>query len=165
MKEQSQACKYTVLLARLFLVATFLYAGYGKITGFAGQSSYAAGTVNFFNDQIAMIAIGVAIVIEVLGGLSVLVGYKARIGAWALAIFTIVATVLFHTDWFGAQMETIQVLKNLAIIGGLMLVGIYGSGPMSLDGGSKKKEAEPAQAQPEATGPAMNEQPQEGGQV
>lgn len=72
-----------------------------------------------------------AIAVEIGGGLSVLLGYKTRWGAIALAIFLIPATLIFHTN-FTDQIQTIMFMKNLAILGGLLMIIQYGSGRIAL---------------------------------
>ncbi|MBE9182837.1 DoxX family protein [Oculatella sp. LEGE 06141] len=69
--------------------------------------------------------------IELVGGLSLLLGYKARPGAIALIVFLIPATLIFHTD-FSEQMQQIMFMKNLEILGGLLMVIQYGSGNIGL---------------------------------
>jgi putative oxidoreductase len=72
-----------------------------------------------------------AIAVEVLGGLSVILGYKARWGAAVLFAFLIPATLIFHTN-FGNQTQMIMFLKNLSIMGGLLFVITHGAGPLRL---------------------------------
>ncbi len=72
------------------------------------------------------------IMIEIFGGLSILLGFKAKWGAIALFIFLIPVTLIFHTE-FTDQIQSIMLLKNLAMMGGLLMVANYGSGPYSLD--------------------------------
>ena len=78
-----------------------------------------------------------AIVFEVGGGLSVILGYRARWGALALIVFTVPATLIFHNFWalegMDQQINMIMFMKNLSMIGGLSLVAAYGAGPVSLD--------------------------------
>lgn len=116
------------LIARILLSAIFLRSGIGKIIDFAGtqQSMASAGIplTGFF-------LVG-AIVFELVGGISVLLGYKARWGAIALTIFLIPATLIFHTN-FADSMQVSQFMKNLAILGGLLMVVAYGPGSISLD--------------------------------
>lgn len=87
-----------------------------------------------------------AILFEVGGGLSVALGYKAKLGAAALIIFLIPATPIFHNSWTYQGMEQevqmIMFMKNLAIMGGLLSVIGLGAGPLSLDS-RKKKERKP----------------------
>ena len=126
--EKKQMKNYIPLLARILLSAIFLWSGLGKIMDFTGT-------------QQQMAAIGIpltglftvsAIVFELVGGLLVLLGYQARWGAIALVVFLFPTTLIFHTN-FAERMQVIQFLKNSAILGGLLMVAYFGSGPVSLD--------------------------------
>jgi putative oxidoreductase len=98
-------------------------SGMTKITGFeATQQQMAAQGMPLT----AVFLVG-AIVVEIVGGLSVILGLWARVGAAALFLFLIPATLIFHTD-FGEQTQVIMFLKNLSIMGGLLLVMAFGSG-------------------------------------
>ena len=114
------------LLARVFLGHIFLLAGINKISGYEGTAGY-------------MEAMGVpggllpaVILLEIVGGLAVIVGFKVRLASYALAGFTVVAAVLFHAD-FGDQMQMILFMKNITIVGGLLLLSVHGAGAFSLD--------------------------------
>jgi putative oxidoreductase len=72
-----------------------------------------------------------AIVLEGLGSLFLLLGYPARLGALLLILFTGVATVIFHTD-FSDPVQQIMFLKNLAMIGGLLMIVRYGAGDWAI---------------------------------
>ncbi|HAZ44723.1 MAG TPA: DoxX family protein [Cyanobacteria bacterium UBA11369] len=122
--------KYIPLVARVFLTAIFLNSAYGKITGFSRTQEVMAGA-GIPAGLTGILLVG-AIVCELFGGLSVLLGYKARWGAIALIIFLIPATLIFHTN-FAERMQVIQFLKNLGLLGGLLMVYSFGSGPLSLD--------------------------------
>jgi uncharacterized membrane protein YphA (DoxX/SURF4 family) len=78
-----------------------------------------------------------AIVFEVVGGLSVLLGYRARLGALMLIVFLVPATMIFHNpaglEGMARQVEMINMMKNFTIMGGLMMVLAFGGGPLSLD--------------------------------
>ncbi|MDE2489435.1 MAG: DoxX family protein [Elusimicrobia bacterium] len=115
------------LAGRLFIAIIFLASAFGKITNFDGTLRYmqAAGmpAVTFF-----CVA---AIAVESLGSVSLILGYRTRWGAAALSVFLIAATWIFHT----APDQRIQLLKNLAILGGLLHVIALGPGPISLEGG------------------------------
>lgn len=119
--------KFIPLVARAFLVAIFFQSGIGKVLNFAGTQEQIASKGL---PLAGVLALG-AIIFELLGALSVLLGYKARWGALLLLIFLIPTTLIFHTD-FSQPGQMIQFLKNLAIIGGLLLVTYFGSGPLSL---------------------------------
>jgi putative oxidoreductase len=120
--------KYIPLIARAFLAAIFLKSGFDKITGFSGTQQFMASK----GLPLTALLLVAAIILELAGGLSVLLGYKARWGAIALIIFMIPATLIFHTN-FAESMQVIAFMKNLAIIGGLLMVYYIGSGPISLD--------------------------------
>ncbi|MEP0754030.1 DoxX family protein [Trichocoleus sp. Lan] len=122
--------KYIPLIARAFLAAIFLKSGFDKITGFSGTQQFMAS--KDIPEALTGLLLVAAIILELAGGLSVLLGYKARWGAIALIIFMIPATLIFHTD-FADRMQVIAFMKNLAIIGGLLMVYYIGSGPVSLD--------------------------------
>ncbi|WP_084610665.1 DoxX family protein [Synechocystis sp. PCC 7509] len=116
------------LIARILLSALFLLSAVNKIMNPAGTQQYM--TANGM-PLVGLLYIA-AVVIEVGGGLSVLLGYKARWGAIALAIFLIPATLIFHTN-FANQIQQIMFMKNLAIFGGLLMIIQYGAGRISLD--------------------------------
>ncbi|MFT7541601.1 MAG: putative oxidoreductase [Gammaproteobacteria bacterium] len=124
------------LFARLLLSSVFLGSGLSKLASFGGTQE--------FMQSVGMPATGLllwgAIAFELLGSLSVLFGFKARIGAALLLIFLIPATLIFHFE-LGVQEQMIQVMKNAAIGGGLLLVATYGPGPISIDAGRKTRES------------------------
>jgi len=115
------------LVGRLFIAIIFLSSAFGKITNFDGTLLYMEAhgmpATTFF-----CVA---AIVLETLGSTALILGYKTRWGAAGLSVFLIAATWVFHT----APDQRIQLLKNLAILGGLLHVVAFGPGPISLEGG------------------------------
>ena len=121
------------LVGRLLLVAVFLPAGISKIGGFAGTAGYIASKGLPLPELGAVIAIAV----EVLGGLALLAGLGTRAAALVLAVFTLVATVIFHNYWgVPAEQAFVQQLmffKNIGIVGGLLLLAAFGAGGWSLD--------------------------------
>lgn len=118
--------KITELAARILLGHIFLLAGFSKISAFAGTQGYmeAMGVPGALLPLVILLEIG--------GGLALMVGLKTRWTALALAAFTVVAAVLFHRN-LGDQMQMIMFMKNLAISGGLLMVAIHGAGALSLD--------------------------------
>ncbi len=127
--------KYGALLARLLLAAIFILAGVSKIGGFAGTQAYMAA-----HGMPATAFLGFcAILVETGGGLAVLLGYKARPAALLLFLFLIPTTLIFHTAFGGsippeqARMQQTMVMKNLAIMGGLLAIAVHGAGGLSLD--------------------------------
>lgn len=122
------------LIGRVLLVFMFVYSGFNKISGFEGTEAAIAGK----NVPLPAIATAIAIVIECIGGAMIAFGWKARWAAIAVAAFTLVATILFHNFWAmtdPAAIKTNQLmfLKNIAVIGGLLLVFAFGPGRYSLD--------------------------------
>lgn len=120
--------RYIPLIGRAFLSAIFLKSAFDKITDPAGTQQYMAAN----GIPLTGLFLVAAIIVELVGGLSVLLGYKAKWGAIALILFLIPATLIFHTN-FGDRIQVIQFMKNLAIMGGLLMVYYSGSGPVSLD--------------------------------
>lgn len=117
------------LLARLLMSAIFLMSAINKISDPAGTQAYMA---SYGMPLTGLFLIG-AIALEVVGGLSLLLGYKPRLGAILLIIFLIPATVIFHFDW-SDPMQRIALMKNLAMLGGLLMVVQYGGGNLALGG-------------------------------
>ena len=121
--------RLTPLLGRTLLSIIFLFAGLHKVTDPAGTQGYMTAhgmpSPGFF--------LVCTIIVELGGGLSVLLGYKARWGAATLALFLIPVTLIFHTK-FDDPLQSAMFLKNLAIMGGLLMVASAGPGPISLDG-------------------------------
>ncbi len=116
------------LIARILLSAIFVWSGVNKVLDPAGTQQYMAAK----GIPLVGLLYLATVVVEVGGGLSVLLGYKARWGAIALALFLIPATLIFHTN-FADQMQQIAFMKNLALIGGLLMIVQYGAGRISLD--------------------------------
>ncbi len=123
------------LLARVFMVVIFLGSGVNKVTGFDGTIKYmeSAGM------SMPQLLLPGAIVVLLLGGLSVLLGFKARFGAIGLIVFIVWATLVFHPP--SDPEQQIAFLKNLAILGGLLSIVTHGSGKLSLDAMLSKKKA------------------------
>ena len=126
-----------VPIGRLFLSAIFLSSGFGKIFKFAGTQQYMEAK----GMPIAALFLVFAIILEITGGLSVLLGYKTKWGALALIIFLIPATLIFHNQ-LSDQMQMIMFMKNVAILGGLFMVVSFGAGPLSLDNRSSSVKTE-----------------------
>jgi putative oxidoreductase len=117
---------YAAPLGRFLLVLIFVMSGLQKITGYAGTQGY-------------MEAMGVpggllplVIAVEVIGGLAVLFGFWTRTAAFLLAGFSVLSGLLFHFD-LADQMQTIMLLKNVAIAGGFLMLVAQGPGAYALD--------------------------------
>jgi len=134
------ACKwgqqFGPLIGRLLLANIFLISGFKKIAGFAGAVGYMASKMPALDPTVINALLVLTILIEVSGGLMILFGWQPRWGAFLILLWMIPVTVIFHAYWGlppeTVQMQFIQFHKNLAIIGGLLYVISFGSGPYSL---------------------------------
>ena len=123
-----EGLRFLPLLGRILIASLFVPAGFGKLTGFKGAVDYAAAA----HMPVPSLAIAAAIAIELGCGLLLLVGWKARWAAAAMALFSVVAAVVFHNNFADPDMQ-IHFFKNLAIAGGLLNFVYFGAGPFSVD--------------------------------
>jgi putative oxidoreductase len=121
------------LLARLGLGGLFVLFGVRAILGFSGSVGYF--TKLGFPAPEAMVVL--AIVIQIVAGVALIIGWKTRWAAWLLVLYVVIATLMAHRYWeYDAAQYALQMqhfFKNLAIIGGLLLLTAFGPGPMSVD--------------------------------
>lgn len=123
------------LLGRLCLIAIFLMSAVGnKIPKFNDVSAYMGAE----GVPMPNIMLTGAIVFLIAGSLSILLGFKARLGATLLLLFLGFATYWFHDFWTfedpaEVQQQTISFMKNLALMGAMLMIIARGSGPMSID--------------------------------
>ncbi len=121
------------LAGRLLLGGFFLFFGLTKFASLGGTAGYIASV----GLPMPMAGAVFAAALETLGGLALLLGWQARLAALALAVFTVVASVIFHAFWaVPAEQAFVQQLmftKNLALTGGLLMLTALGAGPLSLD--------------------------------
>lgn len=120
-------------LARFLVALIFIMSGVGKVFGFT-QTAAMMESVGFPAPSLVLIG---AILLEIVGGVLLVVGYKARWGSLALIAFLIPATLIFHAanlaDPTQGQQQMIEVLKNLAILGALVKFVADGAGAYALD--------------------------------
>ena len=121
------------LVGRVLLAWLFLPAGIGKLTGFAGTVGY----ITSVGMPMPQVAAAVALVVEIAGGLALVLGFGTRVAALVLAFFTLVASFYFHAYWsLPADKQMVQQLlfnKNVAVVGGLLVLAAFGAGAWSLD--------------------------------
>ena len=125
--------QYGPLVGRTLLSVIFMVSGISKILAWSGSAAYMAAKgmpfVSFF--------LLMALLLELAGSLSVLVGFQARLGALALFLYLIPTTLIFHNFWASPAeqpgLQIIMFLKNLAIMGGLAQVVSWGPGALSLE--------------------------------
>jgi putative oxidoreductase len=121
-----------VLLGRLLFVLIFLMSGPRH---FMGQTiAYAASQ----GVPLASIAVPFSGLLALAGGLSILLGYRARIGAWLIVLFLVGVTPMLHNFWAVTdpmmyQMQMVMFMKNVSMLGGALVISQLGSGPWSLD--------------------------------
>jgi len=116
------------VLGRVLISAIFVLSGLSKLTAISGTMGYIAAA----GLPLAPVALAVAIAIEVLGGLALIVGFKTRWVAAALALFSVVTALAFHSN-LGDQNQFIHFFKNIAMAGGLLQIVAFGGGALSLD--------------------------------
>lgn len=124
--------KYLVLLGRVFYAMIFIMASFGHFSGEIIQHAASEG-VPFPSFLVPLSGI-----MSLLGGLSILIGYKAKLGAWLIILFMLPTTLIMHQFWgiedpMTANLQRVMFLKNLALIGSAMLIAYFGSGPLSAD--------------------------------
>jgi putative oxidoreductase len=124
---------YGPFAGRILLALIFVTSGWGKIGGFEGTVGYIASK----GLPLPQLAAAGALVVELVGGILLIVGWQTRWAATALFLFLIPTTLIFHNFWAvdAAQqgMQQIQFMKNLCIMGGMLYVMAFGAGPLSLD--------------------------------
>jgi putative oxidoreductase len=127
------------LAGRLLISAIFIFSGLNKLGAHAAMVGFAASK----GLPAADLAIWLAAAVEILGGLSILLGFQTRIGAWVLFLFLIPTSVVFHNFWALQGMERMDnqahFFKNVAIMGGLLFVATFGAGAYSIDAARLKK--------------------------
>lgn len=121
------------LTGRILLALLFLPAGLSKIGGFAGTAGYIASK----GLPLPEVAAAIAIVVEIGGALALLAGFGTRLAALVLAAFTLVATLVFHNYWAmpadAQMMQQLMFFKNIAVVGGLLVLAAWGAGAWSVD--------------------------------
>ncbi|WP_422777598.1 DoxX family protein [Pseudomonas mediterranea] len=116
------------LSGRILLSAIFLLSGVSKIGASAGMIAY----IESVGLPFPSLALAIAILVEVGGGIALILGYRTRLVAAGLALFSVATALAFHNQ-LGDQNQFIHFLKNIAMAGGLLQVVAFGAGRFSLD--------------------------------
>lgn len=121
------------VFARVLLAMMFVLAGWSKLTNFDATVAYIAA----HQLPLASVVAALTLTLEMVGGIAIMVGFKARIAAFLLGGFTILAAIIFHAYWAApadqAYVQQLMFMKNMSIAGGLFLLAALGSGAWSLD--------------------------------
>jgi putative oxidoreductase len=121
-----------VALGRLLFAVIFVMAG---------ANHFNKQTIGYAASQgvpLASIAVPLSGVLAIVGGLSILLGYRATLGAWLIVLFLIPVTLMMHKFWtvsdpMMAQIQMVMFMKNVSMLGGALLISHFGAGPFSLD--------------------------------
>ncbi|NQV92973.1 DoxX family protein [Candidatus Kaiserbacteria bacterium] len=116
------------LVARILVGVMFLIAGFSKLTNFAGTVDFAQSA----GLPLPAVAIAIAIAIEILGGLSLVLGYRIFWGALTLAVFVVITSFVFHGN-FADPIQQLLFTKNMGIVAALLYMTHFGAGKVSLE--------------------------------
>jgi putative oxidoreductase len=124
--------RYTVPAGRVLYSAIFV------TTLFSHFSPQLIGYARQAGIPLAGLMVPLSGVLAGVGGLSILLGYRAKIGAWLIVLFLVPVTVTMHNFWavpdpMMAQLQQAMFMKNLSMLGGALLIAYFGAGPLSLD--------------------------------
>ncbi len=130
--ERTQSSGIMVLAGRILFSFIFIMGG---------LNLFSRQTIGFAASQgvpSANLAVPLAGVIAILGGLSVVLGYHAKLGAWLIVLFLVPVTLMMHKFWSvsdpaAAQMQMVMFMKNISMLGGALIISQVGAGPFSLD--------------------------------
>ena len=126
--QSGSTASVAVLVGRILLAAMFVLAGFAKLADIAGTAGW-FGSIGLPAPTIVAVLVGL---LELIGGLAIVVGFQTRIAALALAAFTIGASLLAHLN-FADMTQFLFFQKNFAIVGGLLMLAAVGAGAYSLD--------------------------------
>jgi putative oxidoreductase len=116
---------------RFFLAIMFFMSGITKISQYAGTQGYMEAM------GVSGALLPLVILVEVMGGLAIILGWKTKYAAIALTGFSILSAILFHAD-FSNQAEMTNFMKNIAIAGGFLTLFVHGPGAFSIDNRTSK---------------------------
>jgi len=131
-------------VGRVALGLIFLVSGFGKLTAWHGTVAYAA------SKGVPEILLAIATVLELVGGIGVVVGFKTRWASLALLVFLVPVTLVFHDFWAVPasehRVQLVSFLKNLSIAGGALIVFARGAGAFSIDAMKTRTGIDPLRA-------------------
>jgi putative oxidoreductase len=130
--------KTTILVGRILFSLIFIFAAFGHFKQEEIAYAAAAGV------PLAKLAVPASGLLSLVGGLSVALGYRAKLGGWALVVFLVPVTLMMHNFWtvtdpMMRQMQLVMFLKNVGLIGGALIIAVHGAGAYSLDARSEAR--------------------------
>lgn len=134
--------RYIPLIGRIFFSLIFLVSAFNHFSG--KTIAYAAS----HNVPMASLLVPFSGILAIVGGLSIVLGYKARFGAWLIVLFLVPVTLMMHNFWtvtdpMMRQMQMAMFMKNISMLGGALLITWFGSGPLSMDANRLQLKREP----------------------
>jgi putative oxidoreductase len=125
--------KVIPLIGRILFSLIFLMSGL--------MGHFKSGTADYATSAgvpMASVLVPLSGIIAILGALSIILGFKAKMGAWLIILFLVPITFMMHKFWgitdpMQMQMQMSMFMKNLALIGGALMISYFGAGPMSID--------------------------------
>jgi putative oxidoreductase len=135
----SALSSFFAFFARIFLAVLFVTAGWGKLTGFEGAVGYVASASNL---PVPQVFTALTILVELGGGILLILGLFARTAAFIMAGFALLTILLVHHFWTMADAEAamnqLHALKNLSIAGGLLMITAFGPGAWAIGPGGRR---------------------------
>jgi putative oxidoreductase len=129
----SNAYRFLPLLGRMLIGAPFILSGFGKLVAYEGTVAAISGV----GLPLAPLGWAIAVATELGGGALLIVGFRARVVGFLVALFTLATAFTFHRN-FADQNQMIHFMKNLIMAGGLLQIAYFGSGPLSIDAARQK---------------------------
>ncbi len=117
-----------ILVGRVLLSLMFILAGYSKLTAISATAGW-FGSIGLPVPTVTTVVVGL---VELIGGLAILVGFQTRLAALVLAVFTAAATLIAHMDW-SDMTQFLIFQKNFAVAGGFLVLAAAGAGAYSVD--------------------------------
>lgn len=130
--------KYIVLIGRILYSLIFINSGFFHFSGMAVEYAASEGV------PMANVLVPVSGIMAIAGGISILIGYKAKWGAWLLVLFLIPVTLMMHGFWkfndpAQHQVQMTMFMKNTSMLGAAFFIAWFGAGPLSLDARKEKE--------------------------
>ena len=125
---QSSSSAYAAAAGRVLLATIFILSGISKVT----DPASALGYISSVGLPFPQVGLGVAILVEIVGGIALVAGYRTKLVATGLALFSVATALLFHSA-LGDQNQFIHFFKNIAMAGGLLQVAAFGGGAVAID--------------------------------